>query len=111
MSGTATPFELHLQANRTPLGDGYLTTRERHALALYCEGVSPIKIAQRLRIARKTLDSLMRNARTRTGADTNYQLIALYSASDHIRGLGRSSNASNPAPEATVTRAAPSRAL
>lgn len=80
-----TAKEYRRAAQRLPLGIGYITQRERQAVELYMAGGQPQTIGPIMGIDYRTVEALMRNARDRTAALTNCQLVAMY-ASRYSRG-------------------------
>jgi DNA-binding CsgD family transcriptional regulator len=77
---------------RVPLGSSYITQAEQKILALAAKGMSIRKIAEKLGKDFRTVITQMRIARERLNLGTNFQLVALYAASNHTKGRDRSSN-------------------
>jgi DNA-binding CsgD family transcriptional regulator len=86
---TKTRFERQRESERRPLGVGYITQREAEAIEHYLAGGTPSSIGPIMGINYRTVEALMRNARDRTGALTNCQLVGMYVTSTPINGRGR----------------------
>jgi DNA-binding CsgD family transcriptional regulator len=86
-----TRFERQRESERLPLGIGYVTKREREAIEMYVAGETPSTAGPMLGINYRTVEALMRNARDRTGAKTNCQLVGMYVTAIPLNGRGRSS--------------------
>lgn len=108
---TQTAYEQHLQKFRYPLDCGYLTSAEHRIVKAYMQGASQADLARSIGRSKKTIQEQLRRARTRTGARTIHQLIAMVARADALRERGRSSNEANPAVGGWGSRAAPSRVL
>lgn len=96
-----------LSDTRVPVANSYVTQAEAEVLSLRAQGMTSRQIGKRLSKHFKTVETLLLRARERFNAETNFELVAIYAASQKLRGRGRSSNRDFLAAE-RVTCGAPS---
>lgn len=79
--------------------DQWLTHAERDVVALVCEGLTNVQIAQRLSVSPRTVQSHLLKVFRKFGVSTRAELVARILRAQHDENAPSGSQGSNPATE------------
>lgn len=74
--------------NAEPIGNAWLTLRQRQVLELYATGSSRAEIVTKLGCGDKVIDHHIRAAKERLGATTLHHAVAIFAAANALKGRG-----------------------